>query len=86
MISTKCNLQYQCPTFEKGRDKGLEIHCAGKSKYFDTFDKRVDPRGNTYFWLTGEKVEIKPGEFCDDYWLAKGYISVTPLKYDLTDL
>jgi len=73
------------PPLKKEEIKGWKYTVQGKSKYFDTFDKRVDPRGNTYFWLTGEKVEIKPGEFCDDYWLAKGFISVTPLKYDLTD-
>ncbi|MCA1927954.1 MAG: 5'/3'-nucleotidase SurE [Calditerrivibrio sp.] len=73
------------PPLGKDEIKGWRYTVQGKSKYLDTFEKRVDPRGNTYFWLTGEKIEVNPGEYCDDYWISKGYISVTPLKYDLTD-
>jgi len=51
------------PPLKKEEIKGWKYTVQGKSKYFDTFDKRVDPRGNTYFWLTGEKVEIKLGNF-----------------------
>jgi len=65
--------------------KGWRYTIQGKSKYLDTFEKRVDPRGNTYFWLTGERIKIEYGEDCDDYWISQGYVSVTPIKYDLTD-
>ncbi|MEM9151305.1 MAG: 5'/3'-nucleotidase SurE, partial [Cyanobacteria bacterium P01_F01_bin.3] len=29
----------------------------GVRRYFDQFEKRVDPRGKTYYWLAGEVME-----------------------------
>lgn len=73
------------PPLKKEEIKGWRYTIQGKSKYLDTFEKRVDPRGNTYFWLTGERINIEYGEDCDDFWVSQGYVSVTPIKYDLTD-
>ncbi len=37
--------------------KGTVIACQGIRRYFDQFEKRVDPRGKTYYWLAGEVME-----------------------------
>ncbi|MGC1307494.1 MAG: 5'/3'-nucleotidase SurE [Phormidesmis sp.] len=37
--------------------KGTVIVRQGIRRYFDQFEKRVDPRGKTYYWLAGEVVE-----------------------------
>jgi 5'-nucleotidase len=47
-------------------------------------EKRIDPRGKTYYWLTPEIVEIKgPPEF-DTIAIQNNEVSVTPLHYDMT--
>ncbi len=65
----------------------------GVRRYVDVFDKRVDPRGKTYYWLTGEILEdVEPtidlnlpqNIPIDVDVVRKNYISVTPLQYNLT--
>lgn len=34
----------------------------GVRRYFDQFEKRVDPRGRTYYWLAGEVIEEEDAE------------------------
>ncbi|MBD2356295.1 5'/3'-nucleotidase SurE [Tolypothrix sp. FACHB-123] len=72
---------------------GVAIARQGVRRYVDVFDKRVDPRGKTYYWLTGEVLEdIEPPEGLnlpqnipiDVHVIRKNYISITPLQYNLT--
>jgi 5'-nucleotidase len=37
--------------------RGTAITRQGIRRYFDQFEKRVDPRGKTYYWLAGEVME-----------------------------
>jgi 5'-nucleotidase len=55
--------------------------------YSDRFDRRVDPRGRTYFWLRGTPPRQIPrnGRASDDWAIENGYVSITPLRRDLTD-
>jgi 5'-nucleotidase len=36
---------------------GVVMTRQGVRRYFDMFEKRVDPRGRTYYWLSGEVIE-----------------------------
>lgn len=36
---------------------GVALTRQGIRRYFDLFEKRVDPRGKTYYWLAGELLE-----------------------------
>lgn len=65
----------------------------GVRRYVDVFDKRVDPRGKIYYWLTGEVLEeVEPPEGLnlpqnvpiDVHVIRNNYISITPLQYNLT--
>jgi 5'-nucleotidase len=49
-------------------------------------EKRLDGRGNPYYWLAFARGKIDPAEGTDLHALADGRISVTPLRLDLTDL
>ncbi|KAA0259393.1 5'/3'-nucleotidase SurE [Deferribacter autotrophicus] len=73
------------PPLKREEIKGWKFTVQGRTKYLDTFEKRVDPRGNTYYWLTGEKIEVESVDESDDKAINNGYISVTPLKYDMTN-
>jgi 5'-nucleotidase len=65
--------------------KGVKIGKLGVKKYRNNFEERKDPRGNSYYWLAGELIENEIGEDTDIYAVRNGYISMTPLKVDLTD-
>lgn len=72
---------------------GVYITRQGVRRYVDVFDKRVDPRGKVYYWLTGEVLEdIEPPMGLnlpqnipiDVHVIRDNYISITPLQYNLT--
>jgi 5'-nucleotidase len=73
------------PPISKNEISGWKFTQQGTSKYLDTFEKRIDPRGNVYYWLTGEDQEINFFNESDDYAINQNFISVTPLQYNLTD-
>jgi 5'-nucleotidase len=53
----------------------------GNSYIKVNYEKRRDPRGGDYYWLSGNELDnVKPGS--DDDAILKGKISLTPLKYD----
>jgi 5'-nucleotidase len=59
-------------------------------RYTDQFDKRVDPRGRTYYWLAGEvandleaEVAGPPDWPIDVTHVAAGGVSLTPLQPEL---
>jgi 5'-nucleotidase len=56
----------------------------GVYRYGERFEKRIDPSGRNYFWATNEPPP-PAGEFETDVSaLKKGFITLTPLHYDLT--
>ena len=56
--------------------------------FSDIYEQRIDPRGREYFWLKGvsysEETSANNGYLHDLEAIAAGYISVTPLQFDLT--
>lgn len=73
------------PVLENGPIKGVKVLPQNVTRYTEQFDRRVNPRGRTYFW-TGPDFECPfPHPDTDVPALAEQYITVTPLKFDLTD-
>ncbi|MCX7699654.1 MAG: 5'/3'-nucleotidase SurE [Gemmataceae bacterium] len=72
------------PSREKWPVRGVRVLPQNISPYLEKFDRRVDPRGRTYFW-TGNGLDCpEPHPDTDVTALAEGYITVTPLQFDLT--
>ena len=63
---------------------GIKVCRQAQAKWVEEFDKREDPRGKTYYWLTGTFVNEDHGQDTDEWALANGYVSVVPVSYDLT--
>ncbi|MEA5566485.1 5'/3'-nucleotidase SurE [Anabaena sp. UHCC 0399] len=72
---------------------GVQLTRQGVRRYVDVFDKRIDPRGKTYYWLTGEVLEdveppaglnLEQNFPIDVNVIRDNYISITPLQYNLT--
>jgi len=69
-----------------GSPKGIKTTRLGDRRYVNIFDKRVDPRGRIYFWMAGEPFDIDRDDPETDVWAVKeGYVSITPVQYNLTD-
>jgi 5'-nucleotidase len=65
--------------------RGVKITRQGMALFAESFDKRVDPRNRVYYWMDGKKEELAEGEDADDVAIRNNYISITPIKYDLTN-
>jgi 5'-nucleotidase len=86
-------LNVNIPPVPSGEIAGVKITRQGVRRYVDVFNQRVDPRGKTYYWLTGEILEdVEPPETSelpknvpiDVHAIRDSYISITPLQYNLT--
>ncbi|NOZ74202.1 MAG: 5'/3'-nucleotidase SurE [FCB group bacterium] len=64
--------------------RGIRPARQGQVYFKDRFEKREDPRGRVYYWMTGEIVDPSESEQDDSVLLHKGYVTVTPIHYQLT--
>ena len=65
--------------------KGAVLTKQGKSSWNDTYEIRHDPANRQYYWLTGSMHKTDKSREFDVKAVDDGYISVTPIHYDLTD-
>ena len=64
--------------------KGIRFASQGLTPYREEFDRRTDPRGNIYYWQASQRLTAREREEVDSVLLKKGYITITPIHYDLT--
>ena len=70
----------------KGADiKGIKICRQANAYWVEKFDKRKNPQGKEYYWLTGEFINKDEGHDSDEWALKNGFISIVPVKFDMTD-
>ncbi len=72
------------PSLDKGPVRGIRVRPQNVAPYLESFDRRVDPRGRVYFWTTPEFSCPDPHPDTDVTALGEGYITVTPLQFNLT--
>ncbi|MBM1104684.1 5'/3'-nucleotidase SurE [Aurantibacter crassamenti] len=77
-------LNVNIPKLEEKEFTGIKICRQARANWKERFDKRTNPMGREYYWLTGEFELLDKGEDTDEHALSKGYISVVPTQFDLT--
>ena len=77
-------LNVNIPKLTTKEIKGVKIVRQAKANWKEKFDKRTNPMGKDYYWLTGEFELLDKGEDTDEWALANGYISIVPTQFDLT--
>ena len=78
-------LNVNIPLISKDKIKGIKITRQFSGDFDEHYDRRTDPRGIAYYWIAGTgwpKIDVVG---TDMHALKEGYISITPLRYDLTD-
>ncbi len=79
------SLNINIPAIPEERIKGVVFTRQAITQYREYFEKRVDPRGNTYYWLAGEIIAEENGRPDTDILALKnGMITITPISCDLT--
>ncbi len=64
--------------------KGVKVCRQANANWEEEFERRVDPKGRTYYWLTGNFVNYDKGKDTDEWALDNHYVSVVPVQFDLT--
>lgn len=74
--------------FPPGREdwpRGVRVVPMGLERYREQLEKRIDPRGRSYYWSGLHPEQHPPSEAHSDVAsLAEGYVTITPLNFDLT--
>ena len=78
-------LNVNMPKVDSSKElKGIKICRQAKAHWIEEFDKRTNPMGKEYYWLTGELINKDKGQDTDEWALNKKFISIVPVQYDLT--
>ena len=77
-------LNVNIPKISNSKLKGIKICRQANGVWEEKFDKRTNPLGRDYYWLSGKFVNKDKGEDTDEWALENEYVSITPTQYDLT--
>ncbi|NTW17665.1 MAG: 5'/3'-nucleotidase SurE, partial [Syntrophaceae bacterium] len=72
------------PALPREEIKGVVVVPQGRTNIIENFEKRIDPRENVYYWISGWSHAEWTEESTDVSALADGFITITPIQYDLT--
>jgi len=80
-------LNVNIPAIPSKKIRGIKICSQANGYWKEEFEKRIDPNGTTYYWLTGFFHNREPengGTGTDEWALKNGYASIVPINTDLT--
>jgi 5'-nucleotidase len=77
-------LNVNIPNLPLQQLNGIRICRQADARWVEAFHEAQDPRGQKYYWLTGEFVNEDLGEDTDIVALENGFVSVVPSGHDLT--
>jgi 5'-nucleotidase len=69
----------------KGTPRGLRITRQGFKSARPVISEHIDPRGKLYYWIGEERNGFRAEGGTDFEAIDEGYVSVTPMRADLTD-
>jgi 5'-nucleotidase len=72
------------PTRALAGSSELRVVPMSVARYGEAFERRVDPRGRSYWWATNDPPPPPSPTESDVTALARGHVTLTPLDYDLT--
>lgn len=78
-------LNVNIPNLPLRQLKGILFTKLGRRRYIDRLNKRVDPFGRPYYWIGGYPEDVAPQEGTDIWAIKEGFVSISPIKLDLTD-
>jgi 5'-nucleotidase len=78
-------LNVNVPAIPEEEIRGVVVAKQGRARLMESYDRRIDPRDNIYYWLAGEtELPVHEDEESDGSALKRGMITITPICYDLT--
>lgn len=79
------SLNVNFPVPANGIIKGMRVCRQASARWLDSYEKRMDPQGRPYYWITG-RFECDDCSPDTDQWaLQNDYVSIVPTTPDFTD-
>lgn len=78
-------LNVNVPNLPANQIKGYQITRQGNIYFEDRFERREDPRGQFYYWMTGKIINPDTTLESDGQAISEGYVSVTPVHFKMTN-
>lgn len=78
-------LNVNVPNLPLGEIKGFLPTRMARSRFAEIFHRRTMPRGDVYYWMDGELEMLEEARGTDIDAVRRGYVSITPISFDLTD-
>ncbi len=79
-------LNINIPAIPKEEIKGIKVVKTAASFWEDEYEKRIDPFRYEYYWFNGTYVYDEMDIDTDDVAVDNGYVAVTPLQYNFTNI
>jgi 5'-nucleotidase len=83
-LSPGVSLNVNIPALPLSKIKGFRVVKQGTFRFGERFERRIDPRENVYYWQAGVLPPSVEAEDTDHALLSAGYVTLTPICFDLT--
>lgn len=83
-LPDRLSLNVNIPNLPIGEIKGMRVCREAKAYWADSYEKRIDPNGKDYYWLTGNFICNDKTDDTDIWALDNGYVSIVPTRPDFT--
>jgi len=78
-------LNVNIPDTSLNKIAGVRVSRLSLEFFSDKFDKRIDPRDNIYYWQGPDNQRFEQNLDVDGSALLENFITITPIKCDMTD-
>lgn len=82
-LPPKVVLNVNIPNLPYEKIRGYKCTSLGGWEYHNQLEEKIDPRKDSYYWLSEHIVHISTGDDSDVKAINDGFVSVTPLSYFL---
>jgi len=77
-------LNVNIPDLQAKSLKGMKLTSLCRRQYKNPVVEKTDPRGGKYYWIAGEQVSWNRRKHSDVDAISQGFVSLTPLHFDMT--
>jgi len=65
--------------------RGVRVTSLGRRHYEGSLQRFTDPSGKNFYWIGGGELRWDHDDDCDFYAIEEGYVSVSPVRLELTN-
>lgn len=83
-LPDRVSLNVNIPVPSDGIIRGMRVCRQSLARWVDSYERRIDPKGNPYYWIAGSFECDDRAEDTDQWALENGFISIVPTTTDFT--